>query len=126
MKTIAKTAAIMLTLGILFACGGENTPEQTALSFYESLHKRDVKKTESLVTKESVPMLSFLQAMMEEQIKDEAEKARIEEATFKVSKSEISNDSAKVWIDIQYQDKVETEKVNLAKVDGKWKVILGK
>ncbi len=110
---------------IMFSCSGGSSPKAVAQDFMEALAKQDFKTAKELGTNRTKGFISMLEGMMQMM----PEKEKKENKSFndlkdiKWGETKIDNDKAVVYYG---NGEGQQEKVNLKKVDGKWKVDMKK
>lgn len=120
--------SILALAFVLAGCGANsNDPGAVAREFYIQLGQMNFSGAKELTTEESKQILTvaegFFNMATEEQKKDmEKQKAEAAANPPQVIDTQINGDSATVTLKIGD----ETEKVELTKVDGKWKVVFNK
>jgi hypothetical protein len=122
MKTLKLLTLCIITAFILFACGAsvENTPEAVAEAFIKALNELNFSEAKKHCTEEGAEALETLELFMTDEMKEEA-KAQQKDAdqTIKITNVNESGDSATVEYSVGGMDQAPLE---LAKVDGNWKV----
>jgi hypothetical protein len=116
----------LLTLVLMSACGGESGKEHVnvAREFNKKLYDQDYDGAKALATDASASMIDMIAsfAKMGESMAGETEKKPFE---FKVLRDSLSDDGNRAWVFIEGEEGAE-EKIELSKVDGKWKVVFSK
>ena len=113
MKKMMILAGIVCVVFIT-ACGG-SSPSAAARKFYTALEKGDAKAMEQVATPETVQMMTRFGEKTKGMV---AANGKIKSTTEK-----IDGDTAVVTLTF---DSGETQEIDLKKIDGKWKVTMGK
>jgi len=108
------TALVLLSLVIATGCGA-NDPSSTVKNFYAAVEKGDAKAMERYATPETAELLTVFG--------DKARANSRDRGGIKSATHTINGNNAVV--DLTFENGA-TEKVNLIKVDGKWKVTAAK
>ena len=140
MKIRMLLSACLLAAGLLFTAGwkeGEKypeTPSATAKLFLDSLLKLDMEPCVALscgkMKEDAAEMGKTLIPLKEAAAKGDADstlmyKTMLNEAAkikYEIKSEKIDGDTAEVVVDSASEGKTKTEKVQLEKIDGKWKV----
>lgn len=112
-RTLLTLLAISFSL-LLAGCGAK--PRSTAESFYTSIAKGNITEAKKYCTEQTGKMLDLVSSMGKPPV-DASKK-------FIFDHEEIKGDNATVFF--REQDKGSVEKMDLLKVDGKWKVNITK
>jgi len=120
MKKIFQLAVIMLTSTMfLTACSNSNDPEGVAKSFIKAMNNNDFKGAASYCDDNTAKLFTSL----DELSKLGGADAKKDKSNYEFVKSETKGDKATVT----FKDSKKGEfPVTLVKVDGKWKVSMGK
>jgi len=112
--------AFLLAFGSMFVGCGSDSPSDVVKQFYSAVKKQDEKKMRQLGTDKTVDLLiAFMQdESLKKQLAGRGETTVLEET--------INGDKAIVKVTYQENGKEKKEDVHLVKVDGEWKVTLGK
>lgn len=119
MNRILKTFVIALLSAVITSCGGGDSPKSVAENFLKAMNKMDfetAKKYGSEDTGKLLDMMSSFAKLMP----DSAKKER----SFEMKDEKINGDKATVTYVSSGEEGEQT--VSLIKVDGKWKVAMGK
>ena len=117
MKKIIQLVVVMLTTSLfLISCKSGNDPESVAKDYIKALNNNDFKKAAEYCDDKTAELLKTLEPL--------AKLAGSEgKSNYEFVKTETKDDKATVT----FKDKKKGEmKVDLIKVDGKWKVSMGK
>ncbi len=134
MKKIIQLSALIATTLLLFSCSS-NSPEEVAKEFMYALNEENFEKAKELGTESTSEFIDFAINMKElgedltpDSLKNNREKeAFIENGLdIEVEKSEINGDKAIVWLKYKRDNNEVTDKIDLIKKDGKWKVAIKK
>ncbi len=130
MKNLFKISLLLVVSSFIFACGGTaNDPKAVAKDFMEALAEQDYSKAKDLGTETTKQTIGLIESMvqMAKQMGQDADNSEmtkefegLENAEW--SDAEIDGDNAIV----KYKVGDKEEKVDLKKVDGKWKVDMKK
>lgn len=115
---LLKAGAAMMIV-FLVACSGGDTPKSVAGNFLKSMNKMDFDGAKKYGTDETgkfLDMMSGLAKMMPDSSKKEVKT--------EITSEKIDGDKATVTYKEEGKDGDQT--LNLAKVDGKWKVVMSK
>jgi hypothetical protein len=115
MKRFLMVAGILCVAFFLVSCGGDD-PSSVAKKFYEAVEKGDTNAVERYSNAETAAMIA---ALGEKASETAGSRGKITDA------SEKSNDGEKAVVVLTFADG-DTEELDLVKVDGKWKVSMGK
>lgn len=114
-----KLIVALAAVSCLALTGCERSPKATAEKFMNSLVAGDTTAATKLCTKKTAPVVSFVAAAMEE------EKSKGKKHNFVAVDETITGETAKVTIkDTEAEGK--SDKVDLKKEDGEWKVHINK
>jgi len=125
MKKLTYLLGVMAFSLIMFSCSSGNSPESVAQDFMEALVKQDFDTAKELGTDQTKGFISMIEGMM----KMMPEKDKKENTSFndlkniKWGETKIDGDKAIVHYG---NGEGQEEKINLKKVDGKWKVDMKK
>lgn len=124
MKKLIKALAIVIAATAMFCTTGcGKGPDAVAIDLMEHMRdgKADNDYLKKVCTEDTAKLLGGLITMGGDEMKKEMEGAK-----FSVVETKIDGDKAVVKIHTKKGDKEDDEKVNLVKVDGKWKVEMKK
>jgi len=112
--------AFLLALSSTFIGCGSDTPSDVVKQYYSAVKKQDEKKIMQVTAGKTGELLvAFL--------KDESFKKQIaERGDVTIAEETINGDNATVKITYQEGGKEKKEDIKLVKIDGEWKVTLGK
>lgn len=119
MKRSLKYLLISALAITIYSCGGGDSPKSVAENFLKAMNKMDfetAKKYGSEDTGKLLDMMSSFSKLMPDSAK--------KEKSFEMKEEKINGDKATVTY--LYSDEDGEQTVNLIKVDGKWKVAMGK
>jgi hypothetical protein len=114
MKKLVLMLAMLVFVSII-GCGSNNTPTETVKKFYEAGLKGDMKTLEAISTQRMFSVATAFKEKMQGAIKKSGKITKISEV--------IKGDTAIVTVTTKDG---EVSKMNLVKVNGKWKVDLEK
>ena len=117
MKKIIQLVVIMLTTTLfLTSCNNSSDPEAVAKNYIKALNNNDFKKAAEYCDEKTAELLKTLEPLAKMAGKEG-------KSDYEFVKSVIKTDKATIY----FKDKKKGEmKVDLIKVDGKWKVSMGK
>lgn len=115
-----KKSLLIFLLAIFFvACNNSNSPEVITIKFLESINSGNFKEAKNYCDESTAKLLEIL-ANMPEGVKEN----KVSKIKVNIIKTDIKDDTAEVTYTLD--DKKEEMKMNLKKIDGKWKVSIGK
>jgi len=122
MKKLIKVATVVASVGAMLSfagCGGEKTPDVVALDVLKTVQagKATPEYLAKNCTEDTAKLFTMMGAMFAEACKG---------ATFTVIDTKINGDKAVVTIRQDGGKKPSTEKYDLVKVDGRWKLDVNK
>lgn len=119
MKKILIALVAIAILIAFTACGtSSKNPQAVAESFFNSLENKDFEGAKKLATAESAGMLDLISGFMQEDSKDMNNR-------FKVVSVEEEGDTATINFEAwnsETPDDIDTDTMDMVKVDGDWKV----
>ncbi|NPA44607.1 MAG: DUF4878 domain-containing protein [Chlorobi bacterium] len=123
MKKLLSIGMIIL-VAFTFSCGGSSDdPKAVAEDFLKAVAEQDYTKAKELGTETTGQLLSMIEGMAsmipEDQVKADKEDIK----SLKMGDVEINGDNAVVYFSTNKKD---GDKIDLKKVDGKWKVDMKK
>lgn len=124
MKKLLSISMIVL-VAFTFSCGGgsNSDPKAVAEDFLKALAEQDYDAAKELGTEATGQMLSMIQGMASMIPEDQMKADKEDIKSLKMGDVEIDGDKAVVYYGT---DKKSGEKIDLKKVDGKWKVDMKK
>ena len=123
MKKLLSIGMIVL-IAFTFSCGGGSSePKAVAEDFLKALAEQDYAAAKELGTKSTVSLISMIESMASMIPEDQKKADKEDIASLKMGDVEIDGDNAVVYFST---DKKEGDKIDLKKVDGKWKVDMKK
>ena len=120
MKKVFLSAGIAIMVAFLFACSGGNTPKGVAENFLKAYSKLDFEGAKKYGTEETGKMLDMFSSLTK-MMPDSAKKKDVKT---EVTSEKIDGDKAVVTY--TEDGKPGDQTLNLAKVDGQWKVVMSK
>ncbi len=122
MKNFFKSIAVLFAVIFMTSCGGGNEPQAVAEDFLKALGKQDYEKAKELSTEKTIQMLTLIEsvAKMAKANGEDIDTKKVPD--FEMGKCDIDGDKAVC----HYTSEGKEEKLNLVKVDGKWKVDMNK
>ena len=123
MKRVVIVVSIICSVFLFVGCGSNN-PEAVVKKYYAAADKGDIKGMQKFLAPEASSLLDgFIKYNEKETKKSLADEAKKGKFKIKSTTEKIEGDKATVTV-ILANGKTETEK--LTKIDGKWKLTLGK
>ena len=125
MKKLLSIGLVLVFSAFMFSCGGGSgdNPADVAKDFLVALAEQDYDAAKDLGTEETVQLISMIEGMAAMIPMEEVEADKENIKSIKMGEVEIDGDNAVVYYGT---DKKSDEKIDLQKVDGKWKVAMKK
>lgn len=125
MKKLLSIGFVVVFAAFMFSCGGgsSDNPGDVAKEFLQALADQDYDTAKDLGTDETVQLIGMIEGMAAMIPAEEAEADKEDIKSLKMGEVEIDGDKAVVYYGT---DKKSGEKIDLEKVDGKWKVAMKK
>ena len=125
MKKLLSIGLVLVFSAFMFSCGGgsSDNPADVAKDFLTALAEQDYDTAKDLGTEETVQLITMIEGMAAMIPMEEAEADKENIKSLKMGEVEIDGDNAVVYYGT---DKNSDEKIDLQKVDGKWKVAMKK
>ena len=124
MKKLLSIGLVLVFSAFMFSCGGgSDNPADVAKDFLIALAEQDYDTAKDLGTTETVQLITMIEGMAAMIPMEEVEADKENIKTLKMGEVEIDGDNAVVYYGT---DKKSDEKIDLQKVDGKWKVAMKK
>jgi ABC-type glycerol-3-phosphate transport system substrate-binding protein len=114
MKRMMMLAGIFCAV-LIAGCGGSDSPSSAARKFYAAVEKKDAKAMEKVATDETMQMMAMFG--------EKAAGMAAANGKIKSTTEEINGDTAVVILTFESG---ETERIDLKKINGKWKVSISK
>lgn len=114
---------------LLLAGCSDNSPQGVAKAYCEALFSGDFKKAKSLCTPQTEEVVDLVASMMKKEYMEKVKSAKIEAYVVDYVINE-EEGTAKVTLKVTVKEKdkekqeVQDQKVEMVKVDGKWRVSL--
>ncbi len=125
MKKLLSIGLVFVFSAFMFSCGGGSSdkPADVAKDFLVALAEQDYDAAKDLGTEETVQLITMIEGMAAMIPMEEVEADKENIKSIKMGEVEIDGDNAVVYYGT---DKKSDEKIDLQKVDGKWKVAMKK
>jgi hypothetical protein len=125
MKKLLSIGFVLVFSAFMFSCGGgsSDNPGDVAKDFLTALSNQDYDKAKDFGTEETGQILDMIKGMASMIPAEEVEADKADIKTLKMGEVEIDGDKAVVHYGT---DKKTGEKLDMVKVDGKWKVAMKK
>ena len=125
MKKLLSIGLVLVFSAFMFSCGGGSgdKPADVAKDFLIALAEQDYDAAKDLGTEETGQLISMIEGMAAMIPMEEVEADKENIKSIKMGEVEIDGDNAVVYYGT---DKKSDEKIDLQKVDGKWKVAMKK
>ncbi len=126
MKRIIVNSIILIFAMVYFGCGSANTPPDVAKEFLTKIEKGD-KGAVNLMHSGLISMMG--KEKLEKGLMDESEKMNKKGgiASIDILEEKINEDDAVLKVKVNYKDgSNKTEKMNLIKENGDWKITVSK
>jgi ketosteroid isomerase-like protein len=124
MKNLMKIGFVLVFSAFMFSCGGGSSddPQAVAKDFLTALSDEDYEKAKELGTENTVQMLGLIESMAGMAPEGEDMDMSTDMDAIEWGETEIDGDKAVV----HYTAEGNKEKLDMVKVDGKWKVDMKK
>lgn len=127
---IKKSLPIVLVLTFLASCGtakiNYKNPNNVAFSFYKTLSEGKLEETKSMVTKETLGMITLLETLQDALSDIEKEERASMSKFIKKAKCKVNGDTAECTVCCSEAGEFGEEILYLKKIDEKWLVDLPK
>jgi len=117
-----KGLVVLLVALTVSSCGNSNDPKAVAKDFLLALASQDFEKAKELGTERTSGMITLIESMakMAKENGQKLDETKLPEV--EIGECEIDGDKAVCY----YTSEGKEEKINLVKVEGKWKVDMSK
>lgn len=122
MKNLVKLGVVLVVLVFMNACKSDDKPEAVAEKFLNHLNKQEWSEAKKLGTEATGQMIDMMESLSKMGGEAAKPKADVKPVTIKDTKV----DGDKATCNYCCDDKGAEGKVNVVKVDGKWKVDMKK
>jgi PBP1b-binding outer membrane lipoprotein LpoB len=127
MKNLKRIVMVLFISLFMFSCGGgSGSPKGVAQSFMEAISKQDFKTAKELGTDKTKAFIGMIEGLMAMMPEDKKKEAFGEVDAIEWGEVKVDGDKAKVYFSEKGKEKNKKDKIDLVKVDGKWKVDMKK